>query len=129
MRHFVTGVSNCEMEKYESKLDKAFALRRETPLSPEEAYELLENDDIATRAVQPVLPKAGEVYLFMPDEEAKAGKLYATYTPVKPYIKEIYRLINLISDCHTMVRMISGYLLGGYLDITREKNHKNKSYI
>ena len=32
-----------------------------------------------------------------------------TYTPVKPYIKEIYRLINLISDCHTVVRMISRY--------------------
>jgi len=35
------------------------------------------------------------------------------YTPVKPYIKEIYRLINLISDCHTVVRR--------YLDITQEK--------
>jgi len=34
------------------------------------------------------------------------------YTSVKPYIKGIYRLINLISDCHTVVRTISGYLLG-----------------
>jgi len=32
-----------------------------------------------------------------------------TYTPVKPCIKEIYRLINLISDCHTVVRTISRY--------------------
>jgi len=37
------------------------------------------------------------------------------YTPVKPYIKEIYRLINMISDCHTVVRV------PGYLDITQEK--------
>jgi len=32
-----------------------------------------------------------------------------TYTPVMPYIKEIYRLINLISDCHTVVRRIFRY--------------------
>jgi len=31
-----------------------------------------------------------------------------TYNPVKPYIKEIYRLINL-SYCHTVGRTISGY--------------------
>jgi len=45
-----------------------------------------------------------------------------TYTQVKPYIKEIYRLINLTSDCHTVVRTISGYHL-------RKNSHKNKSYI
>jgi len=32
-------------------------------------------------------------------------------TPVKPYIKEIYKSINLISDCHTVVRTISRYHL------------------
>jgi len=40
----------------------------ETQLSPEEAYELLENDDIVTTAIPPVLPKADEVYFFKPDE-------------------------------------------------------------
>jgi len=49
------------------------------------------------------------------------------YTPLKPYIKEIYRLINLISHCHTVVRTISGYLLGGYLDVTQEKTIKIKA--
>jgi len=29
-----------------------------------------EKDDIVTTAIPPVLPKAGEVYLFKPDEEA-----------------------------------------------------------
>jgi len=43
------------------------------------------------------------------------------YTPVKPYIKEIYRLINLISDCHTVVRRYPDIVLGRYLDITQEK--------
>ena len=32
------------------------------------AYELLENDDIVTTAIPPVLPKADEVYFFKPDE-------------------------------------------------------------
>jgi len=45
------------------------AFRRDTKLSPWKAYELLENDDIVTTAVPPVLPKAGEVYFFKPDEE------------------------------------------------------------
>jgi len=38
-------------------------------------YELLQNDGIVTTAVPPALPKAGKVYLFKPDEDAKAGKL------------------------------------------------------
>ena len=40
---------------------------------------------------------------------------------MKPYIEEIYRLINLISNYHTMVRRYLDIILGGYLDITPEK--------
>ena len=35
---------------------------------------LLEDDDIVMTAVPPVRPKAGEVYLFKPDDESNAGK-------------------------------------------------------
>ena len=34
----------------------------------------MKRDDIVTMAVSPVRPKAGEVYLFKPDEESNAGK-------------------------------------------------------
>jgi len=41
----------------------------ETQLSPEEAYELLANDDIVTIAIPPVF---SEIYFFKPDEEANS---------------------------------------------------------
>jgi len=44
------------------------------------------------------------------------------YTPVKPYIKGIYRLINLISDYHTVVRTVSRYP-----DIVEKKTIKMKA--
>lgn len=51
------------------------ALKRHTELSPQEAFQLLERDDIITVAVPPVRPKGGEIYLFKPDKELNAGKL------------------------------------------------------
>ena len=59
----------------ESELTTRIVLHRSTELSPQEAFQLLEKDDIVTTAVPPVRPKAGEIYLFKPDEESNAGKL------------------------------------------------------
>ena len=58
----------------ESVVTSRVVLRRLTELSPQEAFQLLEDDDIVTTAVPPVRPKAGEVYLFKPDDESNAGK-------------------------------------------------------
>ena len=60
----------------ESELITRTVLHRSTELSHQEAFQLLEKEDIATVAVPPVRPKAGEIYLFKPDKESNAGKLY-----------------------------------------------------
>ena len=60
----------------ETEASSCAVLRRQTDLelSLQEAFQLLKRDDIVTTAVLPVRPKAGEVYLFKPDEESNAGK-------------------------------------------------------
>ena len=59
----------------ESELTTRIVLRRSTELSPQEAFQLLEKDDIVMTAVPRVWPEADEIYLFKPDEESNAGKL------------------------------------------------------
>ena len=60
-----------------SETSSCVVLRRQTELSPQEAFQLLERDDIVTTAlaVPPVTLKGGEVYLFKPDKELNASKL------------------------------------------------------
>ena len=50
------------------------AIKKETPLSVEEAIKLLRRDDVIYTAVPPSQPKAGEVYLFRPDKDINVGK-------------------------------------------------------
>ena len=58
---------------------EAVAIKKQSPLSVEEAIKLLEGDDSdaisSYTAVPPSQPKAGEVYLFRPDQDINEGKL------------------------------------------------------
>ena len=58
----------------DSSMQAVAAIKKETPLSVEEAIKLLRRDDVIYTAVPPSQPKAGEVYLFRPDKDINVGK-------------------------------------------------------
>ena len=49
-------------------------VKKQGPLSVEEAVKLLRSDDVVYTALPPSKPKAGEVYLFRPDKDINVGK-------------------------------------------------------
>ena len=50
-------------------------IKKESPLSVEEALKLLQSNDVIYTAVPPSKPKAGEVHLFRPERDVNVGKL------------------------------------------------------
>ena len=89
------------MESQGESVVTSRVLQRLKELSPQEAFQLLEDvdtlegDDIVTTAVPPVRPKAGEVYLFRPDEESNAGKCFFKCSAL---FRAFYDLILILED-------------------------------
>ena len=52
---------------------KVAVIKKQSPLSVEEAIKLLQRNDMIYTAVPPSKPKAGEVYLFRPERDINVG--------------------------------------------------------
>ena len=57
-------------------------MRKSEDLSVEEAVEILTSSNTPTIAVPPILPKAGEVFVYKADKGASSGKLSILFSRI-----------------------------------------------